>query len=139
MSKIIARGTFASSKSLKYRYLGVVGSGRVCRAQDFPGARVDGFDTWSEDQVDPRMTRKTVVEVPAGLLVLSSEYDRYKRHEGYIAGVTVDGPGNQIDYERARHISVRREEPKGRDKGPTRTFHLVEVDGVRSEYEEVVS
>jgi len=135
MSKIIARGTFASTKSVKYRYLGVVGSGRVCRAQDFPGASVVDFDTWS-DQVDPRMTRKTVVEVPAGLVVISSEYDAKKRHEGYIAAVTVDGPGNQIDYDRARHVSVRREEPKG---GPARTFHLVEVDGVRAEYEEVTA
>lgn len=132
----LIKARYTGDKKITYRWLGVVGSGNVCHAQTFPSAAVEGIDTWSPDDVDARIPRKTVVRVPAGLVVLDSERSGRGAHE-YTAGVTSDDPKAPIDWAAARYVETKmRDDKHGK---PTIRVHVIAVNGVRGEYVEAAS
>jgi len=134
---IAARRTSSRSRTLTYRWLGVIGSGRVTHAQNFDGATVQGVDTFAPHHWQPSGTvadTKTIVRVAVGLLVIDST--KQGRSHEYAAGVTREPVnGDPIDWSRARWISV---DDRDTADGTIRV-HTVVVDGARGEYVEAVS
>ncbi len=130
---ITMRARYTGNREIAYRWVGPIGGGKICHAQDYPGAEIVGFDTFTTGEPDGRVTTSTKVRLPAGLLVLDST-KKGGAHE-YAAGV-LDGADakNTITWSRARHIETKRVEQR---KGPPAVVHVIEVDGVRSEYQEV--
>lgn len=129
------RARFTGNREIHYRWVGEIGSGFVVWAQAHPAAQLVGVDTWSDDNADARVPRKTLVALPAGLLVIDSERCGETHH--YSAGVLTEDKGGNVDWSRARYIETRRvdRDPKNPKAGQY-TIHVVEVDGARGEYRE---
>ncbi len=133
------RARYTGNREICYRWVGIIGSGEVSHAQTFPGVKILS-DTFSDTSPDARVTTATKVLLPAGLLVIDSSRSGNAGSHSYAAGV-LDGadPKNTIAWGRARHVEAKRV-----DRNPAKpsagkvTVHVVEVDGVRSEYRETV-
>jgi len=128
------RARYTGNKTIAYRWVGEIGSGKLVHAQTHPAAVVLE-DTWSSSP-DARVPTKTMVELPMGLLVLDSTA-KGSEHT-YTAGVldNVD-PKNTINWDRARYISTKRvDRVAGNPRAGKLTVHTIEVDGKRSEYTE---
>lgn len=136
MTRIFARKS--GNKEVSYRWAGEVGSGRLVRAQEHPAATTtaDDVDTWS-DNVDARVTRRTPVRLPAGTLILASDYEGKGdlRHVGYSAAIVTADPKEPLDWSAARHIGVRTEDvAPGNKRAGQVVIHRIEVGGVVGEY-----
>lgn len=126
------RARYTGNREICYRWVGEVGGGSLVHAQKHPEAELVGFDTWSDENIDERIQRKTVVALPVGLLVLDST--RNGGSHSYAAGILTAEPGGRVDYSRARHVRVLEAD---REKGLPRR-HEIEVDNVRRVYAERV-
>ena len=127
---IMSRATLTSRRALVYRWVGAVGSGRVNRAQDYPGAAPHGYfsaEQWSSSGTVAQ-TRE-IVTIPIGLLVIDSE--RTPAGHAYTAGLTAAGR-EHIDWAAARHVRYVDRVIDGYDV----RVHVVEVGGVHGEYAE---
>lgn len=135
MDTFTMRARYTGNKEICYRWVGVPGSGEVCKAQNYPGAEIVGIDTWSDENVDARMNRSTRVRLPAGLLVIDST--KAGGSLSLVAGV-LDGAGlasNPINWTRAKYIETKRvPADPARPNGDKVIVHVVEVDGVRGDY-----
>ena len=133
-SKLQLRARYTGNHEICYRWVGAIGGGRLVHAQAHPGAEIV-TDTWSDD-VDGRVPRKTVIRLPADLVVLDSS--KKGAQHAYTAGVLdASDQKNTINWGRARHVSMeRRDKVSGEPKAGKIVVHTIEVDGERGEYEE---
>ena len=136
-TRIFARKS--GNNALEYRWLAEVGSGRLVRAQEHPAVTTtpDDIDTWSDD-VDARVSRRTPIRVPAGMLVLVSFYDRAGqgvKHSHYGAALVSTDPKEPLDWTAAKHVAVRYEDADPQNKRAGKiAIHRIDVGGVVAEY-----
>ena len=130
--KVTLRARYTGRGEICYRWVGHLGGGTVEQAQTHPLAEVVWPDTWSTSDVDPRISRKTVVRVPMGMFVVESTRQGIDGEPVYTAGILLAEQGGKVDYSRTRHVRVLPAEPLY--DLPRR--HEVEVDGDRHIYAE---
>lgn len=128
------RARYTGDRQVCYRWLGMVGGGKLVPAQEYPGAFIVGIDTFPE-RPDGRVKTSTVIAVPSGLLLIERAHDG----RGITNAAAILRPGRgpaSVDWSAARHIRYVAREPLNplAPNGETVAVHYVDVDGVEGRY-----